>query len=71
FLDCEGDTFDTVHFPQSAARFPFRGRGFYRMSGKVTDDFGVKTVEVHRMEKLPLRNRMDDLLREENPPPAP
>ena len=70
FLDSNGDTFDSVHFPGSAARFPFRGRGFYRMTGKVTDDFGVKTVEVSRMDKLPLRNRMDDLLKEDNPQPV-
>jgi len=71
FIDQDGETFDTVHFPEAARRFPFRGRGFYRMAGVVTDDFGVKTVQVNRMEKLPLRNRMDDLLGPDNPPAVP
>jgi DNA-directed DNA polymerase III PolC len=54
FLDSRGDVFDTVHFPQIAKRFPFRGRGFYRIKGTVVEDFGVPVVEVIEMEKLPM-----------------
>src|SRR5690606_11028871 len=43
----------TVHFPDVARRFPFRGRGFYFLEGKVTEDFGVAAVEVGAMEKVP------------------
>jgi DNA polymerase-3 subunit alpha len=54
FLDPRGDVFDTVHFPDIARRFPFRGRGFYRIQGKVVEDFGIPVVEVINMEKLPM-----------------
>lgn len=52
FLDVNGDWIDTVHFPKSAAAFPFRGRGFYRFTGLVMEDFGVITIAVHQMEKV-------------------
>ena len=65
FYDVDGDVFDTVHFPNSAKQFPFRGRGFYEMKGKVTEDFGVYAVEVHSMEKLSMVNKkMDEALAE-------
>lgn len=54
FYDAAGEVFDTVHFPDVARNFPFRGRGFYEMQGKVVDDFGVTIIEVSRMEKLPM-----------------
>jgi hypothetical protein len=54
FYDSCGDVFDTVHFPNIAIRYPFRGRGFYFLSGKVVEDFGVGMVEVDFMEKLPM-----------------
>jgi DNA-directed DNA polymerase III PolC len=57
FYDVNGEVFDSVHFPDSARRFPFRGRGFYELKGKVTEDFGVFTVEAHSMEKLELINK--------------
>jgi DNA polymerase-3 subunit alpha len=60
FYDVKGEVFDTVHFPESARRFPFRGRGFYDLKGKVTEDFGVYTLEVHTMEKLPMVSKRVD-----------
>jgi DNA-directed DNA polymerase III PolC len=54
FYDEHGDVFDTVHFPPVAKRFPFRGRGFYLLHGKVVEDFGVPTIEVSFMDKLPM-----------------
>lgn len=54
FYDCEGSVFDTVHFPDVATRFPFRGRGFYEMEAIVDEDFGVVMVQVMSMKKLPL-----------------
>ena len=53
FYDAHGEVFDTVHFPDVARKFPFRGRGFYHLKGKVTEDFGIATVEVGVMEKVP------------------
>ncbi len=55
FYDSEGHVFDTVHFPDCAQKYPFRGRGFYRIKGKVVEDFGVFMVEVSSMEKLPMK----------------
>jgi DNA polymerase-3 subunit alpha len=67
FYDHEGVVFDTVHFPDVARRFPFRGRGFYSMRGKVVEDFGVALVEVEWMDKLPLINkRAEEFMRESN-----
>jgi DNA polymerase-3 subunit alpha len=51
FIDQDGKVFDTVHFPPVAARYPFRGRGIYRMYGKVVSEFGFLSLEVVKMEK--------------------
>jgi len=48
---------DTVHFPESAKNFPLHSNGFYRISGKVTDDFGVYSVEVRTMYKVGYKQR--------------
>ena len=57
FNDREGNVFDTVHFPSVTKQYPFRGRGFYEIKGRVTEDFGVYTVEVTWMGKVPLLNK--------------
>lgn len=54
FLDYNGYFFDTVHFPQVAERFPFRGRGVYIVSGKVSEEFGCYSIEVTSMQKAAL-----------------
>lgn len=54
WVDAAGDTFDTVHFPPALARHPFRGQGLYHLWGLVQEEFGVCSLEVHRMERLPL-----------------
>lgn len=65
FHDANGEVLDTVHFPDITRKYPFRGRGFYRVSGKVIEDFGVPVIEVSGMEKLPLVNkRAEEFLRE-------
>jgi DNA-directed DNA polymerase III PolC len=53
WLDASGHFFDTLHFPDVLKRFPFKGRGIYRLTGIVTDDFGVYSIAVSHMEKLP------------------
>lgn len=60
FYDVHGKVFDTVHFPDSARKFPFRGRGFYDIKGKVIEDFGVYTIDVHWMDKLPMVSKRAD-----------
>src|SRR5690554_339711 len=52
FQDYWGETFDTVHFPQSIQQFPFYGRGVYQLFGKVVNDFDYYSLEVIRMEIL-------------------
>lgn len=52
FLDHEGEFIDTVHFPPVAERYPFQGRGIYKITGKVVEEFDFCSVEVTAMEKL-------------------
>ncbi|HEY0272034.1 MAG TPA: hypothetical protein VGC22_02565, partial [Chitinophaga sp.] len=52
FLDCEGAFLDTVHFPESLARYPFQKGGFYALEGRVVKEFGVISVEVTYMRKI-------------------
>ncbi len=52
FLDIKGDWLDTVHWPSSLEKFPFMGSGYYKVKGKVMDDFEVYTIEVSSMEKV-------------------
>lgn len=53
FYDYEGLVFDTVHFPDTARKHPFRGKGFYRVKGKIVEDFGYPMIEVREMTRLP------------------
>ena len=52
FLDINGDFIDTVHFPPVAKRYPFRGKGLYRIKGKVMEEFGCISIETMSMERL-------------------
>ncbi len=53
WLDRDGHFFDSVHFPEVLKRFPFRGRGVYRVTGRVASEYGFPSVEVVHMERLP------------------
>ena len=52
FLDQDGQWLDTVHFPPSARRYPFRGKGIYRITGKVVEEFGFLSIEVIKQERM-------------------
>lgn len=52
FYDENGKVFDTVHFPNEARRYPYRGKGFYVVHGKVVEDHGYPMVEVQFMKKV-------------------
>ncbi|TWR26767.1 DNA polymerase III subunit alpha [Mucilaginibacter achroorhodeus] len=54
FLDAEGNSFDTVHFPNHTPMYPFRGKGCYLILGKVVEEFGFASLEVLRFAKLPI-----------------
>jgi DNA-directed DNA polymerase III PolC len=65
FYDQRGEVFDTVHFPEIARRYPFRGRGFYQIHGRVVNDFGIPVIEVSHMDKLPMINkRAEEFMKE-------
>jgi len=53
FVDRDGAFLDTVHFPDVATRYPFRGKGVYALTGKVVEEWDFQTIEVERMERLP------------------
>ena len=65
FLDPAGDFIDTVHFPQVNEKYPFYGKGIYRLTGKITEEYGYFTLEVSSMTKRPF---MEDVrIQEDNP----
>jgi DNA polymerase-3 subunit alpha len=51
WLDDQGHFFDSVHFPNALEKFPFRGKGMYRIKGKIVEDFGFPSIEVSSMYK--------------------
>jgi DNA polymerase-3 subunit alpha len=57
FADRHLDWIDTVHFPGPARNFPLYTNGFYRITGKVVEDFGVYSVEVHTMYRVGYKKR--------------
>lgn len=52
FLDAELNWIDTVQFPDVFAHYPIKGKGFYKITGKVVSDFGVHVIEVKTLHKL-------------------
>ena len=57
FLDQKGNWIDTVHFPPVAKKYPFRKSGCYHLIGKVVEEFGYYSLEIHSMNKLGYWNR--------------
>ncbi len=53
FTDSKGRLFDTVHFPQSIAQYPFTGKGCYLIKGTVIEDFDVPSIDVSNMQRIP------------------
>ncbi len=53
FIDRAGDFWDSTQFPSVEAKYPFRGRGVYRLTGKVEEEFGHCALNVEHVEKLP------------------
>ena len=58
FIDVNGDWLDTVHFPDVNHHYPLGGKGFYKMNGKVVEDFGVFSLEVKFCKKVGIKERM-------------
>lgn len=57
FLDSAGDFFDTVHFPPVLRSYPFRGKSVYEITGRVTEEFGVWTIEAETLIRMELQSR--------------
>jgi len=57
FVDSDLDWIDTVHFPDTAKQYPLHTSGFYRITGKVVEDFGVYSIEVHKQFKVGYKER--------------
>lgn len=60
FIDTEGDWLDTVHFPKSAAQFPFQGRGCYLLKGMVKEEFDFVFIDIFQMHRLPMISMEDN-----------
>ncbi len=52
FIDQNGNFVDTVHFPPVADKYPFRGKGLYKLEAKVVREFNFYSLEVLRMKKI-------------------
>ena len=61
FIDETGDWMDTIHFPDVAAKYPFTGKGFYKIRGKVTVSFGVPSIEAHSCEKIGIKENLSQV----------
>lgn len=57
WLDEDGNFFDTTHFPRVIQQYPFRGKGIYRITGRVDSEFDFCSITVSDMEKLPTAGR--------------
>jgi DNA polymerase-3 subunit alpha len=61
FIDVSGDWIDSVHFPDVHKKLPPKA-GFYKITGKVTSDFGVCSLEVVSLERASIKKRRSNLL---------
>lgn len=66
FIDTEGLWIDTVHFPEAAKAYPFKGKGCYLIKGKVTEEFDFITIEAQELHHMPMLNRDDAVTSEKS-----
>ncbi len=74
FLDRTGAFFDTTHFPDTCRRFPLRGKGCYRIRGKVVEEFGFYSLEVIQIHHVPYvmnAKQIEDMVRRRPDPVSP
>lgn len=57
FTDRKGHWIDTVHFPQSASKYPFTGRGTYIITGKVVEEYDFICIEAETLKRLAMVDR--------------
>jgi len=51
FLDQYGTVFDTVLFPKIQEKYNLKGKGIYRIYGKVVEEFGFLSIEIIKIIK--------------------
>ena len=51
FEDRRGHIFDVVLFPPAVARHAIRRRGIYRMSGRISVEYGYASLDVQHLER--------------------
>ncbi|HYF30437.1 MAG TPA: DNA polymerase III subunit alpha [Chitinophagaceae bacterium] len=56
FIDAERNWIDSVHFPQIHRQVALHA-GFYKVTGKVTEEFGVYSIEVTHVEQAGFKSR--------------
>ena len=54
FWDVEGIHFETTSFPNILKRYPYKGHGIYLIEGIVAEEFGFCTIEIQKMDRLPM-----------------
>jgi len=52
FMDDGNDTFEAVLFPETYKRFPLLEKAIYAITGKITVEFGVTSLEMQKCERL-------------------
>ncbi|WP_205513075.1 DNA polymerase III subunit alpha [Longitalea arenae] len=63
FIDKDLDWVDTVHFPDAARTYPMQSGGFYTITGRVVEDFGVYSIEARKMVKAGFKKRSYDTIK--------
>jgi DNA polymerase-3 subunit alpha len=52
YIDQSGQVFDTVHFPEVARKFPYKGKGIYKIKGTITEEFGHFALQAEVLLKI-------------------
>jgi len=55
FIDDENNTFEAVLFPDVYKKYPLQEKALYSITGKITEEFGVTSLEVHSLKRLEIR----------------
>ena len=58
FLDANGDVFDATIFPNVLKMYPFQGNGTYLMLGKIVEEFGHPSIEVQKLAKMEIQEKL-------------
>jgi DNA polymerase III alpha subunit len=57
FYDHKMQWVDTIHWPSVLKQYPLTGKGFYKITGKVTCNYGVHSIEVLECFKVGIKSK--------------